>query len=243
MDIRRSINTKVWSDDWFETLEPADKLLWIYLLTNSLTNMLGIYEISKKRISFETGLTIERISKAFEGFERVKKCFYWYGFVVLPNWMKNQSLNTNMIISAERLFYNLPKQLNDKLLEIEIESFESLSKGLEVFTNPSEKGKGKGKGKGTNGLVIDDNYVLNDLGWSNDELTYNSILRKYPKLLKMKVPLSYDQHQALIKKWGEENIKDIYSEMQNYAKLLSNNDEAAKTANNWLRRNEERKKK
>ncbi len=81
------------------------------------------------------------------------------------------------------------------------------------------------------------------LGWQNDEVIYQTILTKYPKLLQMKVPLSYDQHKALIAKWGAGKIVNIYSEMQNYSKLLNNNDEAAKTANNWLRRNEERLKK
>jgi hypothetical protein len=204
--------------------------------------MLGIYEISLKRISFETGLTDERIIKALKGFETFKKAFYWFGFIVLPNWMKNQSLNTNMIVSAERLFKQLPNVLNDKLKEIEIESFESLSKGLEVFMNPSEKGKGKGKGKGNtyDGVIRDDQYLLNDLNWSADISTFETIKIGYCKLFMMKVPLTYDQYNGLIKKWGLDKVNGIFSEMQNYSKLFEKSDEASKTAHNWLRRNQEK---
>jgi hypothetical protein len=148
MDVRRSINTKIWSDNWVETLNPTEKLLWVYLLTNNFTNMLGIYEITSRRIQFDTGITEITIRKALEAFERVKKCFFYNGFIILPNWIKNQSLNPNMLTSAERLFNDLPNELIIKLKELGIESFESLRKGLEGLPNPSEKGNGKGNGKG-----------------------------------------------------------------------------------------------
>ena len=133
--------------------------------------------------------------------------------------------------------------LKDKLKEIEIESFESLSKGFEGFGNPSEKGKGKGKGKVYTDQVGVDEYFLNDLGWKNDIETYQAIKKLFSKLLQMKVPLSFEQHTALVGKWTSPKVRDIYSEMQNYSKLLFKNDEAAKTANNWLKRNAERVKK
>src|SRR5574344_314880 len=109
MDVKRSINTRMWSDKWFEELTPSQKLLWIYLLTNQMTNMLGVYEISFRKISFETGLTADTITKAFEGFERDRKAFYVDGFVVVTNWLKNQSLNSNMKVSALTAFDLLPK--------------------------------------------------------------------------------------------------------------------------------------
>ena len=49
----RSLNTAFWSDTWVEDLEPLKKLLFIYLVTNDKTNMLGIYEASIKKISFD----------------------------------------------------------------------------------------------------------------------------------------------------------------------------------------------
>ena len=91
MDLRRSINTKIWDDVWFESLTSEEKLVWLYLLTNKNTNMLGVYELSEKKIAFEIGLPLENIRKAFKSFESQKKGKYINGYVVLFNWIKNQS--------------------------------------------------------------------------------------------------------------------------------------------------------
>jgi len=132
MDVRRSVSTRFWSDSWIEELNSDEKLLWLYLLTNQNTNMLGIYELpTMKRISFETGLTIQSLSKAFEGFERIRKAFILQGkFVFMPNWVKNQSFNPNMLKSAKKAFADLSTDLKTDLYNLGVESFESLSKGL-----------------------------------------------------------------------------------------------------------------
>lgn len=136
MSVKRSINTGIWSDTWVETLTPIEKLVWFYLLTNSYTNMLGIYKVSIKRIIFETGLTQSQIINALKGFERLRKAFYLFDeWIFLPNWIKNQSMNSNMIKSAIETYTHLPKELNDKLLSIGFESFESLSNGYQSLPN------------------------------------------------------------------------------------------------------------
>ena len=72
----RSISTGIWCDTWFESLSPSEKLLFIYLITNERTNMLGIYEISINKISFDTGINKDIILKALKGFETIKKVRY-----------------------------------------------------------------------------------------------------------------------------------------------------------------------
>jgi hypothetical protein len=133
MDIRRSIKTRIWSDPWIEKLSPDQKLVWIYLLTNRDTNMLGIYEITPGRISYETGIALVKIEKILEDFERVRKAFYWFGMVILPNWIKNQAMNTNMLKCARVFYDELPNELIIKLKENGFESFESLSKGYLIL--------------------------------------------------------------------------------------------------------------
>jgi hypothetical protein len=133
MDIRRSINTRIWSDPWVEKLPPEEKLVWIYLLTNRDTNLLGIYEISLNRISYETGIELKRIETIIQSFEKVRKAFYWFGRVFLPNWMKNQSMNTNMLKSAKQLYSELPNELIIKLKENAFEGFQSLLKGYQTL--------------------------------------------------------------------------------------------------------------
>lgn len=147
MDVKRCINVRMWSDSWFEALPPDFKLVWVYLLTNEYTNMLGVYELSLKRIAYDTGLEKETLSKAFEGFAKDSKAFYLFDkWVVLPNFLKNQSLNPNMLKSAMQIYRNLPKELKEIVLfdgeqtsRLEIvKPSESISKDSLTLSKPSE---------------------------------------------------------------------------------------------------------
>lgn len=129
----RSLSTAFWSDTWVEDLTPLEKLLFIYLVTNEKTNMLGIYEASVKKISFETGLDIEDVSNALKAFERVNKVKYSEKHIILVNFMKHQNYNTNMKKSAIETYNNLPSSLKINGLSVSkdnpSEGFERLSKG------------------------------------------------------------------------------------------------------------------
>ncbi len=143
MDVKRCINVRMCSDSWFEGLPPDFKLVWVYLLTNEYTNMLGVYELSLKRISYDTGLDKETLSKAFEGFAKDSKAFYLFDkWVVLPNFLKNQALNPNMLKSATQIYRNLPKELKEAVifdgsqtsrLEV-VKPFQRLSKDSETLS-------------------------------------------------------------------------------------------------------------
>ena len=130
----RSLSTSFWSDPFIEDLTPIEKLLFIYLITNDKTNMLGIYESSVKKISFETGIDKVDVENALKGFERLKKVKYINNFVILVNYLKHQNFNTNMKKSAIEVFNNLPNCLKDKNLSLDktnpSESFETLSNHL-----------------------------------------------------------------------------------------------------------------
>lgn len=130
----RSVNTQFWSDPWVEDLTPSEKLLYLYFITNEKTNMLGVYELSIKKISFETGIDKKTIQNALKGFERIGKVKYTNNYIVLLNYTKHQNYNTNMKKSAIDVFNNLPKELNDSKELIDKEDvnkgFERVRKGL-----------------------------------------------------------------------------------------------------------------
>lgn len=133
MEKLRSVNTKFWNDTFIETLDSKEKLLFLYLLTNPLANILGIYEISLNRISFDTGITIESIEKGLKGFESAGKVYYLDGFIILSNFQKNQKMNTNMIKGATELFIKLPNRVKTLVLDKALKGFESLSNGFKDF--------------------------------------------------------------------------------------------------------------
>lgn len=130
----RSVSTSFWSDPFIEELTPEEKLLYLYLITNEKTNMLGIYEVSYRKISFETGISIENLKKAFERFETLNKIKYQHNHVFLLNFLKHQNFNTNMKKSAIDCYNNLPKELKQNDLDINKEDvnkgFERLCKGF-----------------------------------------------------------------------------------------------------------------
>ena len=128
----RSINTAFWSDTWIEDLEPEHKLLFLYLVTNDKTNMLGIYESSIKKIAFETGLNIETVSNGLKAFETVSKVKYINNYIILVNYMKHQNYNTNMKKSAIDIYNNLPKELKNSKLSV---SKAEPAKGFERLLN------------------------------------------------------------------------------------------------------------
>ncbi len=128
----RSVNTHFWSDTYIADLDPIEKLLFIYLLTNEQTNMLGIYELHARRIAFDTGIDKDMVLKIFSRFEADNKAKYVDGYVVLRNFTKHQSYNTNMKVSAVNTWKNLPENVrNDDFCE-------PTAKALEGFTKASE---------------------------------------------------------------------------------------------------------
>lgn len=126
----RSVSTAFWSDPFIEDLTPSEKLLFLYLITNDKTNMLGIYEVSIKKISFDTGLNKDVIEKALKEFERLSKVKYIKNHIVLINFMKHQNYNTNMKKSAIDIYNCLPNDLKCNTLSISkdnpLKGFESL---------------------------------------------------------------------------------------------------------------------
>lgn len=133
MDVRRSITCGFWTDSWIESMSTEQKLLFLYLLTNPLSNILGIYKISISRMSFDTGLNTSKISNHLKAFQSVKKVFYIDEFIIIVNHIRHQSLNPNMKINIINDYENLPNSLKDRINANTSEGFESLSKSLQTL--------------------------------------------------------------------------------------------------------------
>lgn len=125
-DTQRSISTSVWSDPWFEKQNPDVKLLWLYLLTHPKSNMLGIFEITPERTSFETGIPLERVTQGFRTLDQGVKAMFCQGYVWVVNFVRHQKFNDNMKISARRNFEEIPENVRN----------EFAVKGSEPITNP-----------------------------------------------------------------------------------------------------------
>jgi len=87
---QRYLNTKFWSDPFIQDLDYQSKLFYLYLLTNEHTNICGIYEISKKTMSFESGLSVKEIGKSIDTLSKGKKVYYIQNYIIICNFPKHQ---------------------------------------------------------------------------------------------------------------------------------------------------------
>lgn len=122
----RSVNTKFWEDPWVENLSVTNKLLFLYLITNSYANLAGIYEITIKRICFETGIDKQTVSNGLERFANDKKAYFVNeNYIVLPNWLKNQNLNPNMKKGVIKIIFGLPNDVKISILGKDYQSIQN----------------------------------------------------------------------------------------------------------------------
>lgn len=128
----RSVNTKFWQDSFVETLNISEKLLFLYLITNNYANLAGIYEITIKRICFETGINSETVSKGLERFGKVRKAYFVKNHIVLPNWLKNQNLNSNMKIGVIKIINELPIDVKISVLG---NDYQTIQKDYQTIRN------------------------------------------------------------------------------------------------------------
>jgi len=109
----RSINTRFWEDPYVEDLPPLGKLLFIYLISNDKTNIAGVYEISIKTISYETGIKPEEVQKLLKKFQSDSKMIYVHQYVVLFNSPKHHAVDKSL--SLKKNITNTLDKLPEKI--------------------------------------------------------------------------------------------------------------------------------
>lgn len=83
----RSLDTRFWHDGWVREINPLDRYLFIYLLTNDHTTWCGVYELPMDILSFEMGIEKEELKLSM--MPRLHpKALYVDGWVYIPNWLK-----------------------------------------------------------------------------------------------------------------------------------------------------------
>ena len=132
------ISTAFWDDDWVGTLDPSEKLFYLYLITNSNNNIVGLYKLPKRKLCFDTGFSIETTNMLLSRFENdYHKIIYIDDHVFLKNMVKNQALNSPKLILG---MTSLVRSLCDKfkvlfLLEMKNQGILSIFQNVQVPEN------------------------------------------------------------------------------------------------------------
>jgi len=147
MNKNRYINTSFWEDEYVGNLSSDEKLLFIYLLTSQLSNIAGMYPITIRRITFDTGMTKERIINAFDTFKSSRKIlFIGQKFVVITNFIKHQKWNPNIQKGILSTVNDLPEYVKlalDMDLDKPFKSFTSLLRTLNYSNSNSNTNTNK----------------------------------------------------------------------------------------------------
>jgi len=116
----RYISTGFWDDEWIQTLDPSEKLLYLYLMTNPLTNIAGVYQITVRRMCFDTGFNSDTVGHILSKFEKAKKVFYYKGWIILPTWPKHQKYESRSKIKTgiDAVIKDLPEEILKYMVSI-----------------------------------------------------------------------------------------------------------------------------
>lgn len=108
---QRVVNTRFWEDNYVYNLDPTQKLIFLYLLTNSHANIAGVYELNERKAANETGIDREMILKIIDKFMQDGKVYYADGYVILRNFIRHQSLNPKIMIGIQKIIETLPENV------------------------------------------------------------------------------------------------------------------------------------
>lgn len=117
MAIFRKIHVQFWSDVFIQSLTPEQKFFFLYLLTNERTKQCGVYEITTRQISYDTGYNVETVNKLISFFEDASKILFSRetNEVGIKNWNKyngSKSPDVKSLVNKE-----IRSIKNKKLLE------------------------------------------------------------------------------------------------------------------------------
>jgi len=140
MAIFRKIHTSFWSDSFIQDLEKDQKLFYLYLLTNERTRQCGVYEITKKQISYDLGYTMDRVSILLEYFIKVGKIKYnnTTKELAIGNWLKYNNSTSPKVKSCIDKEFGYCK---DTVLIEYVKSMDTLSQEEEEQEEEKEKEK------------------------------------------------------------------------------------------------------
>lgn len=111
------VNTRFWIDDYISNLDPIEKLLFLYFLTNPSTDISGVYEIPIKTIAVDTGIDKEMVIKVVKRFEKDQKIKYKDGWVAIKNFIKHQKENPKVKRGIEISMTKCPQWCIDYVYE------------------------------------------------------------------------------------------------------------------------------
>lgn len=188
----RYIDTKFWNDNFISELDPIEKLLFIYCLTNEHTNICGIYELPLKIMSVETGIEVSMIKKIFPRLR--SRIGYIGGMIVIKKFVKHQETGSELI--KKGIVNRLEVLDKDFLKNLVNKGFYELPNDyLDTLYIPYAKGSNYSNSNSNSNNTEASSVVAKPFNWKEYHLQMSKDKRKHVRiiayyLLKINKPFS-----------------------------------------------------
>ena len=98
----RTVRSGFWHDPYIEGLDAKAKLLYLYLFTGPYTNNLGIVEVTRRKIVYETGLSQSEVEKFLIEFEANGKivCDQGRNLILMTRFIKHQTTTGDLLVKS-----------------------------------------------------------------------------------------------------------------------------------------------
>lgn len=219
---QRYIKDSFWTDPYIEKLSPDYKLVFLWLLTNPLSNVAGVYEVRIKRMAYETGYDTEVIENILKKFVQDKKIIHLKEWIIVVNHTKHQALGNLTAEGINRVIKDAPEEIQalfeeKTLINSKNEEYSVLSlKDIDIpLTSPLQAP--------TYGA------------YSEVKLSRVKLSIKYGEF--KNVLLTDEEYQKLLSNYGQDNLTSLIEELSGYmaskGKRYSNH---YATLLNWAKR-------
>ena len=199
----KQIKIRIWQDNWFLSLNPEEKLLWLFLLTNQYNHISGLYELPKTLISPLTG--IKNWEEILLKFAKNGKIKLLDGWIYVLNQKRHQPMSESARDKVNIGINNYLEE-NKEILAKFKGIKEAPCKTLEDPSITLLKVKDKGKGKVKDKVKTNTNVLEQVKEYGNTKI--NSLLKEFEEIMKFKSASSKDRIFAnhLIKNFTPEQL-------------------------------------
>ena len=206
-----------------EDFEPADKLVFLYLMTNPHTNLSGCYEIGMSQMVLETGYPKDKVKKIIDRLEKTLKVIRYDANtreILIINWYKHNWTDSEKF--RKPLLKEINEIKNDQFRQYLLDRFKGIDTvsirygyGMDMVLNQV------GMGMDTTVTVTDtDTVSVTDSDSVSVPEEEQEVKHKYGQY--SHVRLTDKDIATLNKKYGEDNTKaaieflDAYIEDKGY---------------------------
>lgn len=142
------LNSRFWEDNYVSNLDPTEKLLFIYFISNPRISLSGIYEVPLKNIALDTGIDKEMVEKILDRFCEDKKVAYLDNWICVLNYPKYQNYKSDTIqVAVSNEIKMIPLKTLDKFILFGYPIHTLLIGYKEKDKGKEQDKEGEGKGK------------------------------------------------------------------------------------------------